>query len=51
MRWAEASSLELLDLKNFKFFPLKLHLQKYELVILVLVLVSCFFWFAGTSQN
>jgi hypothetical protein len=40
MCWAEASLLELLDFKNFKFFPLKLDLQKSGLVLLVLVLVS-----------
>jgi hypothetical protein len=49
MRWAEASLLELLDFKNFKFFPLKLDLRKSGLVLLVLVLVSWFFWFSGTS--
>jgi hypothetical protein len=48
MHWAEASLLELLDFKNFRFFPLKIDLQKYGLALLVLVLVS---WFSGTSQN
>jgi hypothetical protein len=57
MRWVEASLLELLDFKNFKFFPLKLDLRKSGLVLLVLVLVSWFsgflvfwflvFWFSG----
>jgi hypothetical protein len=47
MHWAEASLLELLDFKNFKFFPLKLDLRKSGLVLLVLVLVSWFFWFSG----
>jgi hypothetical protein len=47
MHWAEASSLELLDLKNFKFFPLKLDLRKSGSVLLVLV--SWFFWFFGIS--
>jgi hypothetical protein len=43
MHSAEASLLELLDFKNFKFCPLKLDLRKSGLV---LVLVS---WFFGTS--
>jgi hypothetical protein len=46
MHWAEASLLELLDFKIFKFFPLKLELLKSGLVLLVLDLVS---WFSGTS--
>jgi hypothetical protein len=45
MHWAEASLLELSDFKNFKFYPLKLDLRKSGLVLLVLVLVSCFFGF------
>jgi hypothetical protein len=49
MRWVEASLLELLDFKNFKFCPLKLDLRKSGLVLLVLVLVSWFSWFFGTS--
>jgi hypothetical protein len=45
MRWVEASLLELLDFKIFKFFRLKLDLRKSGLVLLVLVPVSWFFWY------
>jgi hypothetical protein len=40
MHWAEAILLELIDFKNFKFFPLKLDLQLYGPILLVLDLVS-----------
>jgi hypothetical protein len=43
MHVAKADLLELSDLKNFRFFPLKLDLWKSGLVLLVLVLVSWFF--------
>jgi hypothetical protein len=44
MHWDEASLLELIVSKNSNFYPLKLDLCNYGLVLLVLVMVS---WFSG----
>jgi hypothetical protein len=43
MRWAQARLLELTVSENSKFYPLKLDLRNFGLVLMVLVLV---FWFS-----
>jgi hypothetical protein len=42
MRWAKASLLELTVSEKSKFYPLKLDLLNYRIILLVLVLV---FWY------